>query len=80
MNLTFNGYFQLDINNFCYVVNCGSCITKNITKDLIGYGLTYGIVDKFEGNHYMVWRFKMEMLLKARELWGLIDDIEVTFK
>ncbi len=22
----------------------------------------------------------MEMLLKARELWGLIEDIEVTFK
>jgi hypothetical protein len=53
---------------------------KNITKDWIGYGLTYGVADKFEGKHYMVWRFKMEMLLKARELWGLIDNIEVTFK
>jgi hypothetical protein len=40
-------------------------------------GPPYKVVKKFEGKHYILWKFKMETLLKARELWGLIDDIEM---
>jgi hypothetical protein len=40
-------------------------------------GPPYGVVKKFEGKHYILWNFKMEILLKARELQGLIDDIEM---
>jgi hypothetical protein len=43
---------------------------KNITKNSIGYGLIDEVMDKFDNKHYMVWRFKMERLLKARELRG----------
>jgi hypothetical protein len=40
-------------------------------------GPLYEVVKKFEGKHYMFWKFKMETSLKARELWGLIDGSEV---
>jgi len=40
-------------------------------------GPLYGVIENFEGKHYMLWKFKMETLLKARELWGLIDNTEV---
>jgi len=47
------------------------------TKSSQVMGPLYGVVEKFEGKHYMLWKFKMETLLKARELWGPIDDTEV---
>jgi hypothetical protein len=40
-------------------------------------GPPYGVVKKFEGKHYILWKFKMETLLKARDLWELIDNIEM---
>jgi hypothetical protein len=40
-------------------------------------GPLYKVVEKFEGKHYIFWKFKMETLLKARELWGLIDSTEL---
>jgi hypothetical protein len=35
------------------------------------------LMDKFEGTNYMLWWFKMETMLKAKELWGLIDKTKV---
>jgi hypothetical protein len=40
-------------------------------------GPLYRIVEKFELKHYMLWKFKMETLLKEKELWGPIDSVEV---
>ncbi len=40
-------------------------------------GPPYGVVKTFEEKHYIFWKFKMETLLKARDLWRLIDDIEM---
>ncbi len=40
-------------------------------------GPLYGVFEKFEGKHYMLLKFKMETLLKARELRGLIDNTKV---
>jgi hypothetical protein len=43
----------------------------------------FGYVDKFIGNDFMLWKFKKEMMLKAREmlkaleLWGLKDGKNV---
>jgi len=34
-------------------------------------------MDKFEGMNYMLWRFKMEIMLKVKELWGLINKTKV---
>jgi hypothetical protein len=31
-------------------------------------GSQYGVIEKFEGNNFMLWKFKVEALLKAREL------------
>jgi hypothetical protein len=39
-------------------------------------GPQYGVVNKFERKHYMFLKFKMETLLKARDLWGLIGEIQ----
>ncbi len=39
-------------------------------------GPQYGVVNKFERKQYMFLKFKMETLLKARDLWGSIDEIE----
>jgi hypothetical protein len=35
------------------------------------------LIDKFESMNYMLWRLKRETMFKAKELWGLIDKIEV---
>jgi hypothetical protein len=40
----------------------------------------FGYVDKFIGNDFMLWKFKKETMLKARELWGLIDGKNVKLK
>jgi hypothetical protein len=29
------------------------------------------------GKDYMLWKFKMETMLKARKLWGLVDGKDV---
>jgi hypothetical protein len=31
------------------------------------------LIEKIEGNNYVLWRFKMQTLLQAKELWGLIN-------
>jgi hypothetical protein len=31
-------------------------------------GPWYGVIEKFEGKNFMLWKFKVEALLKAREL------------
>ncbi len=35
------------------------------------------LMDKFENMNYMLWQLKRETMLKVKELWGLIDKIEV---
>ncbi len=40
-------------------------------------GLEYGVIKKFEGKNFILWKFKIESLFKARELWGLINGEEV---
>jgi hypothetical protein len=35
------------------------------------------VVKKFRGKQYMLWKFKMETSLKARELWWIIDSTEM---
>ncbi len=35
------------------------------------------LIAKFEGKNYMLLRFKMQTLLQAKKLWGLIDMIEL---
>ncbi len=40
--------------------------------DLEVMGPQYGHVDKFEGKKYMLWKFKIQNLLKARDLWNLV--------
>jgi hypothetical protein len=40
-------------------------------------GPHFGYVDKFIGNDFILWKFKKETMLKARELWGLIDGKNV---
>jgi len=32
----------------------------------------YSHIDKFERQHYMLWKFKMKFFLKVREMWNLI--------
>jgi hypothetical protein len=32
---------------------------------------------KFENMNYMLWQLKRETMLKVKELWGLIDNIEL---
>jgi hypothetical protein len=31
-------------------------------------GSKYGVIKKFEGKNFMLWKFKIESLFKAREL------------
>jgi hypothetical protein len=33
----------------------------------------YEAIDKFEDKNFMLWKFKVETLLKAKELWGLVN-------
>ncbi len=40
-------------------------------------GSQYGVIEKFEGNNFMLWKFKVEALLKARELQGLVSGEEM---
>jgi hypothetical protein len=40
-------------------------------------GPLFKYVDKFTGKDYMLWKFKMETMLKARKLWGLVDGEDV---
>jgi hypothetical protein len=40
-------------------------------------GRQYGAIEKFEGKNFMLWKFKVEMLLKAKELWGLVSGKKV---
>jgi len=46
-------------------------------KILKSHMLCIGYVDKFIGNEFMLRKFKKETMLKARELWGLIDGKNV---
>jgi hypothetical protein len=34
------------------------------------------IVDKFNGENFSIWKFKMEMVLSAKELWDIVDGSE----
>jgi hypothetical protein len=40
-------------------------------------GPQFGYVDKFIGKDFMFWKFKMEVVLKAKDLWGFIDEKEI---
>lgn len=40
-------------------------------------GPQYGTIEKFEGKNFMLWKFKVETLFKAKELWGLVSGKEV---
>jgi hypothetical protein len=40
-------------------------------------GPQYGVIEKFEGKNFMLWKFKVKALFKARELWGLVSGKEV---
>jgi hypothetical protein len=39
-------------------------------------GPQFGYVDKFTKNNFMLWKFKMEIVLKVRDLRGFIDRKE----
>jgi hypothetical protein len=39
-------------------------------------GPRFGYIDKFARNDFMLWKFEMETMLKAKYLWGLIDGKE----
>jgi hypothetical protein len=39
-------------------------------------GPRFGYIDKFIGKDVMFWKFKMEIVLKARNLWCFIDKKE----
>lgn len=32
------------------------------------------IVDKFNGVNFYLWKFKIEMVMAEKELWGIVDD------
>ncbi len=40
-------------------------------------GPRFGYINKFIGKDVMFWKFKMESVLKARNLWGFIDKKEI---
>jgi hypothetical protein len=40
-------------------------------------GPQYGAIEKFEGKNFMLWKFKVETLLKAKEFWGLVSGKKV---
>jgi hypothetical protein len=39
-------------------------------------GPQYRAIEKFEGNNFMLWKFKVKTLLKAKEIWGLVSGKE----
>jgi hypothetical protein len=40
-------------------------------------GPQYRATEKFEGKNFMLWKFKVETLLKAKKLWGLVSGKKV---
>jgi len=40
-------------------------------------GPHFEYINKFTRRDFMLWKFKMETMLKARELWGLVDGKDV---
>jgi hypothetical protein len=42
---------------------------ETVAKNSQIMGPQYKVVKKFRGKQYMLWKFKMETSLKARELW-----------
>ena len=34
------------------------------------------VVDKFNGENFSLWKFKMEMVLASRDLWDIVDESE----
>jgi hypothetical protein len=39
-------------------------------------GPRFGYVDKFTEKDFILWKFKMESMLKVRNLWGFVDGKE----
>ena len=39
-------------------------------------GESVRVVDKFNGENFNLWKFKMEMVLASMELWDIVDDSE----
>jgi hypothetical protein len=37
----------------------------------------FGYIDKFTRKDFLLWKFKMETMLKAIKLWGLVDGKDV---
>ncbi len=37
-------------------------------------------MDKSKNTNYMLWKFNVETMLKAKELWGLIEKIKTEVK
>lgn len=35
------------------------------------------LVDKFNGDNFSLWKFKMEMILSAKDLWDIVDKSEL---
>jgi hypothetical protein len=40
-------------------------------------GPHFAYVDKFTGKDFMPWKFKIKTMLKAKDLWGLVDGKDV---
>ena len=34
------------------------------------------VIDKFNGENFGLWKFKMEMILAEKDLWDIVDDTE----
>jgi hypothetical protein len=34
------------------------------------------LVEKFNGDNFSLWKFKMEMVLSSKELWDIVDGSE----
>lgn len=35
------------------------------------------LIDKFNGENFSLWKFKMKIILAWRALWGILDELEV---
>lgn len=40
-------------------------------------GVELRVMDKFSGENFGLWKFKMEMLLSEKDLWDIVDGSEV---
>ncbi len=70
--------FTLLIFYFYILFACTFHHSIIMDESLVTHSQVMGpLVDKFESMNYMLWQFKMETMLKVKELWGLIDKIEV---